>query len=216
MKSYEVILFDLDGTITDSSEGITNSVKYMLKQYGIEENDMDKLCQFIGPPLVEPLQEMYGFSEDEAIKAVAQYRVYYKDKGIFENKVYEGFEDVLKVLKKKGKKVLVATSKPELFARRIMDYFHLTQYFDYVAGAGMDERNGSKAAVIEHAFEECNISFENSLLWQYKAEPFSVLPTTFRTVSVKDSPIKDTLDFISQIAVILLVIFHELFAESKI
>ena len=56
MKSYEVILFDLDGTITDSSEGITNSVKYMLKQYGIEENDMDKLCQFIGPPLVEPLQ----------------------------------------------------------------------------------------------------------------------------------------------------------------
>ena len=78
MKSYEVILFDLDGTITDSSEGITNSVKYMLKQYGIEENDMDKLCQFIGPPLVEPLQEMYGFSEDEAIKAVAQYRVYYK------------------------------------------------------------------------------------------------------------------------------------------
>lgn len=64
---------------------------------------MDKLCQFIGPPLVEPLQEMYGFSEDEAIKAVAQYRVYYKDKGIFENKVYEGFEDVLKVLKKKGK-----------------------------------------------------------------------------------------------------------------
>ena len=125
---------------------------------------MDKLCQFIGPPLVEPLQEMYGFSEDEAIKAVAQYRVYYKDKEIFENKVYEGFEDVLKVLKKKGKKVLVATSKPELFARRIMDYFHLTQYFDYVAGAGMDERNGSKAAVIEHAFEECNITDKSQVL----------------------------------------------------
>ena len=89
MKSYEVILFDLDGTITDSSEGITNSVKYMLKQYGIEENDMDKLCQFIGPPLVEPLQEMYGFSEDEAIKAVAQYRVYYKDKGIRVKKATE-------------------------------------------------------------------------------------------------------------------------------
>ena len=164
MKSYDVILFDLDGTITDSSEGITNSVKYMLKQYGIEENDMSKLCQFIGPPLIEPLQEMYGFSEEGALEAVAQYRVYYQDTGIFENRVYEGFEEVLKILKEKGKKVLVATSKPEVYARKIMDYFKLTKYFDYVAGAGMDERHGSKAAVIQHAFDECGIKDKSQVL----------------------------------------------------
>ena len=123
---YDVILFDLDGTLTDSGLGITNSVAYALKKYGIEVTDRTELYKFIGPPLRESFEKYYGFSAKEAEKAVEYYREYYVDKGIFENTVYFGIEDLLKEIRNSGKRAIVATSKPQVFAKRILEHFWRT------------------------------------------------------------------------------------------
>lgn len=163
-KMYDTFFFDLDGTITDSSLGITNSVMYALKKYGIEEKNREKLYKFIGPPLTVSFREFYGFSEERCLEAVGYYREYYKDKGIFENRVYDGFEDVVKRLKENGKRLVVATSKPEPFARRIMEHFGLAQYFDYVAGMELDGGRGTKAEVIEYALHMCGVEDKSKVL----------------------------------------------------
>lgn len=163
-KMYDTFFFDLDGTITDSSLGITNSAMYALKKYGIEEKNREKLYKFIGPPLTVSFREFYGFSEERCLEAVGYYREYYKDKGIFENRVYDGFEDVVKRLKENGKRLVVATSKPEPFARRIIEHFGLVQYFDYVAGMELDGGRGTKAEVIEYAIHMCEVEDKSKVL----------------------------------------------------
>lgn len=164
MKSYDTFFFDLDGTIIDSSMGITNSVMYALKRFGIEETDRTSLYKFIGPPLTESFERFYGFDEEKAIEAVNVYREYYADKGIFEIEVYEGIAETVKALKKAGKKVVVATSKPEIFARRIMEHIGLSEYFDYIAGMGMDGARNTKAEVIDYAIEACQLTEKEKIL----------------------------------------------------
>ena len=163
-KGYKICLFDLDGTITDSAPGIVNSVIYALKKFGIEETDREKLLQFIGPPLTESFHRFYGFTEEESWKAVEYYREYYAEKGIFECTVYEGLEDALKKIKESGRKILVATSKPEVYAKRIIEHFGLTKYFDYIAGMELDGGRGMKAQVIEYALETCKIKNRDEVL----------------------------------------------------
>ena len=155
MKKYEVVLFDLDGTLTDPGVGITNSVAYALIKFGIEVADKQQLYPFIGPPLHESFEKYYGFSPADAMKAVDCYREYYNVKGIFENYVYDGIKDVLKTLKKQGKCVCLATSKPEIYARQILDHFDLSQYFDFTAGANMDGTRTKKEEVIRYALSLC-------------------------------------------------------------
>lgn len=155
---YDVILFDLDGTLTDSGIGITNSVKYALGKQGITVNDRRELFRFVGPPLVEAFQRFYGFSPEKALETTHIYREYYAEKGIFENEVYDGIEKLLKKLSENGKRVIVATSKPELFAKKILDHFSLSKYFEYIAGANMDETRTDKTEVIKYALEECKIT----------------------------------------------------------
>lgn len=164
MKQYNYFLFDLDGTITDPAEGITNSVVYALQKYGIEVKDKTELYKFIGPPLLDSFSKYYGFSESESQKAVDYYREYYRDKGILENHVYDGFEDVLKRLQREGKTVVVATSKPEVFARQILDYFGLSKYFTYIAGSNLDSTRTNKAEVIEYALDSCNIKDKDDVI----------------------------------------------------
>ena len=164
MKVYGTYFFDLDGTITDSSLGITNSVMYALKRFGIEEGDRRKLYKFIGPPLTGSFREYYGFSEEKAAEAVKYYREYYQDRGIYENQVYDGFEEMLKALKAAGKNLVVATSKPEPYAREIIDYFKLSGYFDYVAGMELDGGRGTKAEVIRYALSACGIEDKSGVL----------------------------------------------------
>lgn len=155
---YNVILFDLDGTLTDSGIGITNSVKYSLRKFGIDMTDSEQqLNKFIGPPLHESFQMFCGFTKEESAKAVKYYREYYKETGLFENTVYEGIEELLVKLKESGRKIIVATSKPELFARQILDHFGLAKYFTYIAGANMDETRTNKLEVIAYALESCGI-----------------------------------------------------------
>ncbi len=153
----DYVLFDLDGTLTDPMEGITRSVQYALGAYGIEEPDLKALCPFIGPPLGESFMKYYGFSRERAEEAIYKYREYFAVKGIFENRVYEGIPGLLGRLRERGRKLLVATSKPEAFAVQILEHFHLDGYFDWVCGASMDEKRVKKGEVIAYALETAGI-----------------------------------------------------------
>ncbi len=155
---YQYILFDLDGTLTDPGLGITNSVMYALKKYNIEVEDRSSLYPFIGPPLAESFEKYYGFSKEESEKAVDYYREYFSDTGLYENEVYPGIESLLMRLKEQNKTIILATSKPEFFAIKILKHFHLDQYFDFIAGATMDQTRVKKSDVISYALEQCNIS----------------------------------------------------------
>ena len=158
MKKYKYILFDLDGTITDSALGITNSVKYALNKLNAPIPPYETLCKFIGPPLLDGFRDICGFDAEKAQEAVKLYREYYETTGLYENAVYDGIPEFLRALKEKGKTVILATSKPEKFARLILEHFNLIQYFDCAAGATIDETLNKKDAVIAYALKECNIT----------------------------------------------------------
>lgn len=155
-KKY--MLFDLDGTLTDPQEGITNSVAYALEQYGIHVEDRSSLNKFIGPPLKDSFMEYYGFAEDRAEEAVWKYREYFNEDGIFENKVYPGIPQMLQRLNDQGKILIVATSKPTVYAKRILERFELSQYFADVQGSEMDGRRTKKEEVISYALEQDQIT----------------------------------------------------------
>lgn len=162
---YTTMLFDLDGTLTNPGLGITNSVAYALKKYGIDVKDRTELYKFIGPPLLNSFQDYYGFSEEQAVQAVEYYREYYQKTGIYENYVYEGIPELLKELKAEGITLLVATSKPEPFARLIMEHYHLADYFTYIAGATMDNKTRvKKADVIRYAMQNCEAEEKKKLV----------------------------------------------------
>lgn len=165
MKIYDIVLFDLDGTIIDSGLGITNSVTYALKKYGIEVEDRTSLYKFIGPPLYKSFMNFYGFSEEEAHKAVDYYREYYSVHGVFENDVYEGIEELIKALYEKGKTIVLATSKPEDYARKILENIGLSKYFTFIAGSEMSHSRVDKIEVIAYAFENCGIlEYEKAIM----------------------------------------------------
>lgn len=162
---YTTMLFDLDGTLTNPGLGITNSVAYALKKYGIDVKDRTELYKFIGPPLLNSFQDYYGFSEEQAVQAVEYYREYYQKTGIYENYVYEGIPELLKELTAEGITLLVATSKPEPFARLIMEHYHLAEYFTYIAGATMDNKTRvKKADVIRYAMQNCEAGDKEKLV----------------------------------------------------
>ena len=161
---YKYILFDLDGTLTDPGEGITNSVAYSLKKFGIEVEDKTELYKFIGPPLVDSFKEFYGFSDDKAWQGVEYYREYFADKGIFENKVYKDITKVLETLRNKGYHLIIATSKPTKYAVKILEEFNLAGYFDFVSGSDMNEKNSNKSEIIRYALTMNNIAPEEAVM----------------------------------------------------
>lgn len=150
---YKVVLFDLDGTLTDPGDGITKSVEYALNKYGIETPDRKELYKFIGPPLHDSFMKYYGFSAEKAEEAIVFYRERFRDTGIFENEVYEGVREMLSQLKASGRKIALATSKPEEFAKRIMEHFSLSEYFDFIGGATFDSTRSKKSDVIAYALK---------------------------------------------------------------
>jgi len=148
---YEVILFDLDGTLTDTGIGITNSVMYALNKFNISVKNRSELYKFIGPPLYKSFKDFYGFSTEKTQLAIKYYREYYSDKGIYENTVYSGMYELLDRLKAQGKILAVTTSKPEKFAKIVIKSNKMDKYFNIVAGASMDDSRTSKAEVVEYA-----------------------------------------------------------------
>ena len=154
---YKYILFDLDGTITESGPGIINSVRYAVQKMGYPVLPEETLRKFVGPPLADSMQKYCGMTPSEAKKAITLYRDYYTSKGIFENSLYPGVEDMLKALKDGGKVLALATSKPELFAKQILEYFHIDDLFTVICGASMDEKLVEKAAIITNALQALGI-----------------------------------------------------------
>ena len=150
---YSTVLFDLDGTLTDPGLGITNSVMYALEKFNIKVEDRTSLYKFIGPPLKESYEKYYHLSDEEIARAVAYYREYFSEKGIYENELYDGITEVLRQIKSSGRKVILATSKPEEFAVKILKHFKIDHYFDFTACATMDETRTNKAEVIAYALE---------------------------------------------------------------
>ena len=150
----ENILFDLDGTITDPFLGITQSVAYSLKSFGITVKSLDDLKVFIGPPLDVSFREYYQMSEKDSLKAVDKYREYFSDKGLYENKVYEGMEDFLQSLLDNQKRLYICTSKPLVFAQKILEHFHLEHFFHGIYGAELDGTRKNKGDVIAYCLEK--------------------------------------------------------------
>lgn len=155
--NYEYILFDLDGTLTDPKIGITKSIAYALKFFDISIENLDSLCKYIGPPLVDSFMD-FGFSKEKALEAVDKYREYFKDYGIFENEVYEGVAELLQKLKERKKKIMLATSKPEVFAKQILEHFGLLQYFDFVGGSEFNGDRAEKSEVIQYVLKEGKVT----------------------------------------------------------
>lgn len=149
------VLFDLDGTLTDSGSGIINSVKYALKKAGREIPPEDELRKFIGPPLQEQFMKCCEIEEKEAAEMVGLYREYYQEKGIFDNWVYEGVMEMLKTLKEAGLTIVMATSKPEKFAKMIAEHFGFAKYFDLIGGACMNGARTKKQEVIQYVLGQC-------------------------------------------------------------
>ena len=159
----QYILFDLDGTLTNPKLGITKSIQYALGARGIEIKDLSSLTKYIGPPLRASFME-FGFNEEEAEELITKYREYYKVKGLYENEVYEGIEELLRKLKEKGMKLYTATSKPEYFAKIILEHYNLDQYFEDICGATMDNSRGTKEEVIRYAICKNKINDLNEVV----------------------------------------------------
>lgn len=166
MNQY--LLFDLDGTLTDPKLGITTCVQYALHFFGIEEPDLDKLEPFIGPPLKDSFMEFYNMDEEQAETAIIKYRERFSTVGMFENEVYPGIARMLRKCKKNGAKLAVASSKPEVFVKKILEHFHLAKYFDVIVGSELDGRRTDKEEVVREALHQLfagnDIDYDNTVM----------------------------------------------------
>ena len=154
---FDYLFFDLDGTLTNPAQGITNSFIYAFNSLGIEVPSYETLLTFIGPPLPVTFGKMVGLPESQVDEAIKKYREYFSTRGIFENELFDDIPPALEKLKAAGKKLVVATSKPEEYSVKIINHFGLEKYFDYVCGSCMDETRGSKTEIISYALDRCGI-----------------------------------------------------------
>lgn len=162
-KKY--FLFDLDGTLTDPKVGITKGLDIALKKVGIITEDIEELTMFIGPSLRKSFKNHYNLDDETVVIAIEEYRKYYSTIGIFENAPYEGIDIMLSDLKKQGKKILLATAKPTVYAKQVLEHFDIYKYFDFIGGSELDGTRSEKKDVITYVIEECNITdIENAIM----------------------------------------------------
>ena len=162
MTGYTTLLFDLDGTLTDSTEGILKCLVNAIEQMGFEvPEDTNK---FLGPPIRQSFAEFCGMNEEQTAQAVKIFRERYSKVGLFENRVYDGIPEMLERLKNGGKRLMVATSKPQVYAIRIFDRFGLSQYYEFVGGAELDGSRDYKDEVIEYVLAQTGITDRSSVL----------------------------------------------------
>jgi phosphoglycolate phosphatase len=154
---YQYCLFDLDGTLTNPREGITKSVQYALHYFGIEEPDLTKLEKFIGPPLKDSFMEFYGFTEEQAKKAVAVYRERFAPIGVLENEILPGIPELLAALYENGQRLALASSKPIGFVHQILRHFSIEKYFEVIVGSELDGTRETKEEVVEEALQRLHI-----------------------------------------------------------
>ena len=161
---YTHLFFDLDGTLVDSGEGIIKGIEYSLAKFGITVEDNSVLRTFIGPPLVDSFRQNYGFETEKAMLAIKYYREYYNEIGIKEAYVYNGLVETLQALKNKGYVLAVATSKPEVLANRVLEYFGLAKFFDTISGASLDERLSHKDVILDYALKKYGVDRAKCLM----------------------------------------------------
>lgn len=154
---YKNVFFDLDGTITEPAQGITNGIKYALSKYGIHVEDRTELYPFIGPPIRDSFKLFYSFSDEQVEEAVSYYREYYSTQGILENEIMPGMENALIKLKNAGCKLYVATSKPEIYAIQILQNLKLDKYFEIIAGGLLDGSRDNKNEIIKYLLDKAGI-----------------------------------------------------------
>lgn len=164
MRGKDIILFDLDGTITDSKEGILASVCFALDYFNIKEKEEETLQKFIGPPLVDAFMEYYHMSEEEANVALFKYREFYSEKGVYMLSMYEGIDILFQKLKETGQKIVLATSKPLFYAEQIVERIGIKNYFDDLCGATMDETMNKKEDIIRFIIEKNGYEKERILM----------------------------------------------------
>ena len=162
MKKFDTLLFDLDGTLTDSTEGILNCLIYAIERMGFEVPEDTNI--FLGPPIRQSFAEFLGMNGEQVDEAVRIFRERYSDTGLFENRVYDGIPGMLERLKSGGKRLMVATSKPQVYAVRIFERFGLAQYFEIVGGAELDGSRDYKDEVIEYVLAKAGITDRSSVL----------------------------------------------------
>ena len=161
---YRHIFFDLDGTLTDSAEGITKCVAHALNRFDIEVDNLSDLNKFVGPPLFDSFIEYYGFSQEDAKLATEVFRERFSTIGKFENKVYPGIEELLEQLNQQEYKLYVATSKPTIFAKEILEHFGLAKFFVDIVGAELNGDRTEKAEVIKYVIQNHNLSAKDKIV----------------------------------------------------
>lgn len=161
---YTTILFDLDGTLTDPKLGVTKALQYALHKLDIEIDTLDTLEKCIGPPLQQSFIDFFSCTKEQSLKAIQYYREYFSTKGIFENKVYEGIPELLKELVNTNITLAVATSKPTVFAEKIMDHFDLSQYFTTITGSTLDNTRTDKKEIIAYAMSKLHCDTQTTIM----------------------------------------------------
>ncbi|MGX8701276.1 HAD hydrolase-like protein [Caproiciproducens sp.] len=161
---YDLIIFDLDGTLTNSEPGITGTVKYTLEKMGRPVPDISILRKFIGPPQWHSYIRYCGMTDEQATEAVKIYRSKYNVSGAFQNKPYPGMIDFLEELRANGATLAVATTKPAKITGRVLDYFDMTKYFAHVSGPDDSERSGDKSILIDSCLNACHVKPDRAVM----------------------------------------------------
>lgn len=164
LKKYTSILFDLDGTLTDSGPGIIKGVQYALRKFDIDCEDPGELTKFIGPPLTDSFIEYYQFDNDMANLALQYYREYYSDIGIFENSVYAGIDGLLHDLHKSNYLLYIATSKPTVYARKVCDHFGISRYFNDIIGSDIEKNLSNKTGIINEVISRHTLDVDETVM----------------------------------------------------
>ena len=160
---YKYILFDFDGTVFDTVEGITKSARYAINKFGLDDS-LEFLRQFAGPPLTDKFMEVYGFTREQAEQAVAYFRERYVPIGLYECGIFPGVKDMLKELKAAGFVLGIATSKPQHLAEKLLAGEGMTELFDAICGSGVSANDDSKASVLRRAMEQMGADKTSSVL----------------------------------------------------
>lgn len=157
-----LVIFDLDGTLTESGPGVINCMTHLCKEMGLEIPSEDVLRSFIGPPLEIHLMDVFGMNKDEAEKGVEIFRERYDKKGIFENSLYDGITEMLEKLQKDGYKISIATSKPEPMAKIVITHYGLDKFLGFWKGAASDKSRPDKSDILESVIQGCGYADNKS------------------------------------------------------
>lgn len=164
MKNYKLAIFDLDGTLLDTTAGVLKSIVYTIKELELPMLPIEKLKEFNGPPIYESFQNVYSLNDEQTKKATELFRAIYKDVYLFEATVYSGIYDVITTLKKRNIKLAIATNKRNDYAQKLLKYYKFTELFDYISGSDMDNKM-KKADIVTKCLENFpKISKEESVL----------------------------------------------------